>query len=232
MDILILHGWNVDSTKYDPLIRILSKKGHRVVAIDMPGFGTEKVPSRPFELSDYVAFVKRAIKEHGLKKPVVIGHSFGGRVAIVLAAQHPDLVGSLVLTGVPGFLPESGAKVSFYYALARIGSIVFSIPLLSHFKDIARHILYKAARATDYYRTEGVMRKTFKIIIREDLEGPMEKITVPTHIIWGEDDTTTPLWIGKKMHETIAGSTFSVIPGGRHCVVYDIPEEFGRKMKG
>ena len=231
MDILILHGWNVEKERYSPIVRSLTKKGHRVIVEDMPGFGSEKVPVRPFRLSDYVAFVIQVIKGHRLKKPLVIGHSFGGRVAIVLAAKHPELVSAVVLTGVPGFLPDSTAKVSLYYALARIGGIIFSLPLLVSFKDTARKLLYRMAHATDYYRAEGIMRETFKTIIREDLESAMKKIRVPVQIIWGEDDKTTPLWIGRKIHETIRGSTLSVISGGRHCVVYDMAGEFVRKMK-
>lgn len=230
MDILILHGWNVESPKYNPLVQLLTKKGHRVVIMDMPGFGKEAPPSRPFALHDYVSFVRTIMKKNRMKRPLVIGHSFGGRVGIILAAEHPKLVGSLILTGVPGFLPESDAKVSFYYALARLGSLIFSIPVLSLCKDIARKILYKAAGATDYYRAEGIMRETFKLIIREDLVEPMKKLDLPVTIVWGSDDMTTPLWIAEKMHETIKGSKLSVIEGGRHCAIYDMPEEFVKKM--
>src|SRR3990167_6771192 len=128
MDVLILHGWNLSSERYQPLIRALRKKRYRVIAPDFPGFGTAMLPSRVFALDDYVTFTADFIKKNNMKKPIVIGHSFGGRVGIKLAGTKKSLISGLVLTGVPGVRFASKAKLSFFLIAAKVGGLVFSLP--------------------------------------------------------------------------------------------------------
>lgn len=230
MDILILHGWkaSISSSEawYSPLITHLKKKKHVVYAPDLPGFGSCQRPERPFSVSDYAEWVSRYIQKNKLKKPLVIGHSFGGRVAIKLFAQHPNQVNTLVLTGVPGYPPASNKKIATLKIIAKLGGSVFTLPLLTILSSPARKLFYKLIGAWDYYHANGIMRETFKIVIVEDLIKAMKEIRAKTTLIWGAEDTITPVWIGERMKKTIANAQLTVIPLGSHMVLIDRPKEF------
>ena len=230
MDILILHGWEPSAESaqesYKSFIALLKNKKHRVFAPDMPGFGTAKVPNHPFTVSDYAEWVTRYIRENDIEKPLVIGHSFGGRVAIKLAAKYPLLIHKLVLTGAPGFPPVSKQKISILKLIAKTGGFICSLPLVSLFKPLVRKLFYKSIGAWDYYHAQGVLRETFKNIISEDLGEPMTKIKTETLLVWGAYDLLVPLWIARKMERTIKGSRLHIILGGGHCVIYEDPDKF------
>src|SRR3989338_516756 len=142
MDILLLHGWNqalVTSAKwYKPLISLLEKKGHRVFAPDLPGFGLENPPDRPYSLIDYANWVKRFVQKNKLHNPLIIGHSFGGRVSITFSEKYPHITDRIVLTGVPGHPPVANGKVAFFKTVAKVGGQLFSLPIVSLASEIVR----------------------------------------------------------------------------------------------
>ena len=224
MDVLILHGWNLSSERYQPLIRALRKKRYRVIAPDFPGFGTAMLPSRVFALDDYVTFTADFIKKNNMKKPIVIGHSFGGRVGIKLAGTKKSLISGLVLTGVPGVRFASKAKLSFFLIAAKVGGMVFSLPLLRNLRDTARRFLYRAARANDFYHAKGVMRGTFKRIISEELITPMKKIRLPVLLVWGRNDGVTPLRIANSMNKIIPRAHLEIIEDATHQLPWTHPQ--------
>lgn len=226
MNILILHGWNLSGDRYANLASLLKKKGHRVFTPDMPGFGKAENPEKPYTLKDYGLYVLTYLKKNNVDNPIMIGHSFGGRVAIYLTSNHPELFSKLILTGVPGVPPVASFKVKTYVLLAKMGGLIFTLPILNKMKDTARKALYRSAQASDYYRAEGVMRGTFKNIIAEDLIGPMKRIKTKTYLVWGEDDTITPVQIAHKMKTIIKGSELSIAPKLGHSFIYKQPKQF------
>ncbi|MBI4130136.1 alpha/beta hydrolase [Candidatus Roizmanbacteria bacterium] len=230
MDVLILHGWKLSGSRFEPLVQELKKKNLRVFAPDMPGFGKGKKLERPYALSDYVAFVHEYIQQHKLKKPVIIGHSFGGRVSIILAAEYPELIEKLVLTGVPGVLLVSRAKLLFFLGLAKMGGLVFRLPVLSQFESLARKVLYRVARASDYQTSSGNLRETFKKIIAEDLVVPMRKISCPVLLLWGKDDRNSPEEIAKKMRKFIPKVKLDIVEGEAHGFPFENPKEFSARV--
>lgn len=225
-DILILHGWNLSGSRYDTLKKILTRRGYRVFAPDFPGFGTEPAPSFPWHVTDYAQFLKAYIKRHGIKNPILIGHSFGGRVALAYLAAHPGASRMLVLTGTPGFSPVAAGKVRFFLALAKIGAALFTLPILSRCADAARKLLYRAAGAREFYRAQGTMRQTFKYIVSDDLLAAMQSVRVACHLIWGADDTVVPLSVAKRMQDVIPGASLTVIPATDHSVPFANPDAF------
>lgn len=229
--ILILHGWNLSSTNFGALQKELINKGFKVYCIDLPGFGATKELKISYQLSDYVEFIKRFLEKNKLSKIILIGHSFGGRISIKLAAENPELVHALILTGAPGINPVQKSKILLFLFFARVGKLLFSIPIISILQDFARKLLYKAARATDFYNTNENMRETFKNIIREDLVTFMEIISTPTLLIWGKGDGIVPLGIAKKMNAIIKNSKLVIIDGARHGVPWTDPKEFAGKVE-
>jgi pimeloyl-ACP methyl ester carboxylesterase len=224
--VIILHGWNLSGDRFQPLVEIFKTGKYICIAPDLPGFGNNKDLSRAYVLDDYLAFLENFLKRKKFNKIILIGHSFGGRIAIKYAAVHRQKIKLLVLTGVPGFLPVKKIKVLFFLLISKIGKYIFGALRLSSIADFFRKLLYKAAKSTDYYKADGLLRDTFISIIRENLEIPMRKIKVPTILIWGAEDRTVPLSVAYKMEKTINNSVLEVIRGTNHRVPYAAPKVF------
>ena len=224
--VVILHGWRLNPNSYNPLVQVLKEKNIGVYIPDMPGNGVAPAPEKPYTLDDYVEYMLKYLSTNKLRKFILVGHSFGGRVGIELSVKKPKLVKRLVLSGVPGIVPASQAKISIFLALAKMGNIVFSLPGLIYLKGFARRVLYRLARASDYYHTDGIMRETFKNIIRANLRASMMQLKLPTQLIWGEDDTVVPVNIANRMKKIIRGSKLSVIAEAGHDVIWTKPKDF------
>lgn len=226
IQILILHGWNLQASKFLPLQKELSKRGYKVYCLDLPGFGESKPSKESWFLSDYVDFVKRFIRENKLSEIILIGHSFGGRIAIKLAAEQPKFLHALILTGAPGINPVPAFKIRFFLVLAKIGKLIFSLPVLSYGRDLTRKFLYKVAQATDYYNTNDYMLETFRNTVKESLVPYMGQISTPTLLLWGAEDKMVPVGIAEKMEKMLKNSKLVVIDDARHGVPWTHPKEF------
>lgn len=224
--IIILHGWGLSASRFTSLKDLLITRGHAVYALDLPGFGTSKIPTTSLYLSDYADFLHTYIVKQKIQNPVLIGHSFGGRVSLKYQMVYPKTVRALILTGTPGYTPVARKKILVSMALAKMGKFFFSIPPLNLMQEKIRSWYYYLVGARDFYRASGVMRDIFKHIVQEDLQIPMKAVSVPCALVWGEEDSITPMWVAKKMHEIIKGSTLTIIPKTGHGVSYKQPEQF------
>lgn len=225
-NIIILHGWNLSGERFAPLSSVLKKKGFHVFAPDFPGFGKELSPTVPWHVSDYADFLARYIQKNKIMNPILIGHSFGGRVALMYAKKHPSELKKLILTGTPGFSPIPSKKLMVFLIISKIGGIIFSLPGLRGKEDEARKFLYKLAGAREFLRAEGVMRQTFKYVVADDLKSAMVSICVPCHLVWGEKDTIVPLSIAKRMKEIIPHATLTILSNADHGVPFHQPDVF------
>ena len=181
--VLLLHGWGANITLYRGIMQTLAQ-GKRVIALDMPGFGKTSEPAEPWCVDDYVDFVLKFIASFDLKKLSIVVHSFGGRVGIKIAAKYGYLLNKLVLVDSAGIKPRRGAV---YYA-----------KILRH-KLLTKLKITHESGSEDYKKMCGTMRETFKNIVNEDLSGILQRITVPTLIIWGNKDEETPISMARKL---------------------------------
>jgi pimeloyl-ACP methyl ester carboxylesterase len=227
---IVLHGWGLSAGKFQCLAEVLKKEGHRVFVPDLPGFGLSKNPDKPMVLSDYIEFLHTYLKQKMIDKPILLGHSFGGRVALKYQFIYPKDVGALILTGTPGITPVTKKKLFIVVLFAKLGKIIFSLPPFSRIQEKVRAWYYYAAGARDYYRATPVMRVTFKNIVQEDLTQYMKGIQVPCALIWGEEDIITPVWIARRMGEIIPSARVVVIPEADHGVSYKKPELFTEEV--
>lgn len=225
-DVLILHGWNLSGDRFRSLQDKISKKGYRVFSPDFPGFGNTPALTEPWHIRDYADFLKQYIEAHRIKNPIIIGHSFGGRVALSYVQKNPKGAYTLILTGTPGFSPVPAKKMLFFLIIAKMGGLFFALPLISKCADVARRLLYRAAGAHEFYRAEGSMRQTFKYTVQDNLENAMRAVSIPCMLVWGEMDTIVPVAIARKMNETISGSTLTIIPNASHGVPFMNPDAF------
>ncbi len=165
-------------------------------------------------------------------KVILIGHSFGGRIAIKFAAKYPEKLKALILTGAAGIKHKPAIKQQIFFILAKAGKAIFSLPFLNLLEKPAQKLLYRAAREKDYYAARGVMRETFKKIIDEDLTGCLGKISTSTLLVWGRNDRSTPLADGQLMSlkiESAGGrSKLKIIDDANHSLPYQIPEKFAK----
>ncbi len=225
-DVIILHGWNLAGNRFSPLAKIFVDAGYRVFSPDFPGFGGEPAPSKPWHVVDYAEFLKSYIKKNRIHNPVLIGHSFGGRVALKYLHIYPNEARALILTGTPGFSPVPTKKLLFFMTLSKIGGVLFALPVLNIVADRARRFLYYIAGSREFLRAEGSMKQTFKYIVQDDLLPAMVSVSVPCLLLWGEFDVMVPLAIGTQMQQSIPNAVMKVIPESDHSVPFKQPDVF------
>lgn len=228
--ILILHGWGLSGSRFDGLASVLKEKGYSVYNPDLPGFGSSTPPLHPYHLSDYAQFISDFVTSNGIKNPIFIGHSFGGRVTLRYLEKNPKGAKAIILTGTPGFTPVARRKLIVFILVAKIGKCIFSIWPLSAIQEKIRAWYYYLVGARDFYRANGVMREIFKIVVKEDLIAAMQSVSVPCALIWGNLDQITPVWIAEKMKQHISGSTLTVLDDSDHGVSYKQPERFADEV--
>lgn len=216
--VVILHGWGLSQEKFHALQEQLAKRNITAYAPDLPGFGKSSVPDKPLFLADYADFLDSYLKKHHIAEPILLGHSFGGRVALKYQFMYPHNVAALILTGTPGYTPIPRVKRMVLITVAKIGKAFFNFPFL-------RNWYYYVAGAREYNRAQGAMKETFKNIVNENLVAYMNAVCVSTLLVWGDMDRITPLWIAHKMNAIIKNSKLVVIPGD-HGIAYKKPKEF------
>jgi len=157
------------------------------------------------------------IRHYKMEEVILIGHSFGGRVAILLASESPR-IGGIVLVDSAGIRPKR--KLSYYYK-------VYKYKLLK--KLGIRNI---KAGSSDYNKLSGAMKETFVRVVNQDLTGRLSKIVVPTLIVWGSLDKETPIYMAKKLNKHIKGSELNILEGAGHFSYLDNLEQFMGLLKG
>jgi len=230
--ILILHGWGstMSGERYSKVKELLQEEEYAVFVPDLPGFGKNTLKKEALTFDDYLLFVKDFIQEKKLKKIILVGHSFGGRIAIAFAAKYPELVSKLILVSASGIPhPLSSLKKKIAYVVTKIIGPIFAIPPLSLFYNLLRKLMYYSIGEMDYYKS-GNLKQTFKNVYQVSIVPDLEKITVKTLILWGEIDTFTLLKDGKLMHECIKNSQLVIIHNAGHKFIYENPEKFVKEV--
>lgn len=225
LTIIFLHGWRSQKEVWNEVInQVIKLSSHQVYALDLPGFGRSPVPKASWTVEDYAKTVKAFIEKLELKNVVLVGHSFGGRVGIKLASQHPKILFKLVLVDSAGFVDESFRK-KFFSFLSKIAKPIFALAV---FNGIKKKI-YQTIGAEDYIATPE-LKNIFLNVVNEDLTEDMKKIHIPTLIIWGEKDKDTPIEFGQKMNSLIPNSELIILPNAGHYSFLDNREEFIKEL--
>jgi len=224
--IVVLHGWALNSHTYARLKRQLSKLYPRVLIPDLPGFGSKKKLNKPLYLRDYVDYVHKLLSQSKINKTTLVGHSFGGRIALKYAEKYPHTLEKLVLTGVPVYKENSSLKRALLLLLAKAGKKIFAFFALTKFTRFARIILYKLVGSADYLKADPVLRTTLQNILAEDLSLVAKKVNTPTLLVWGDKDLHTPLWIAVKAEKIMPNAKLMVVSDADHGLIYKDPDKF------
>lgn len=230
--LVLLHGWGGSKESFAALRAALGNAPLRVLAPDLPGFGEEPAPSRPWTVDDYADWVERAVMAHGIDAPIhLLGHSHGGRIAIKMAVRGVVPVAHLYLCAPAGIRHAWHLKRWVGFVLAKIGRLLAAVPGLRRLRSTGRTLLYRLMRVHDYERASPLMQQTMLLVTKEDLRPALARIAVPTDFFWGKEDTMTPLADGTLMHGHVRGSRLHVFPGVRHAVHRDAAADVARVIR-
>ena len=192
---VFLHGWGGDSQSFSGAENYLNSLGVGYVAPDLPGFGKSDEPTEAWNVDNYVDFVVKFLSELGVKKATFLGHSFGGRVIIKMFEKDslPFEITKIILADSAGVLPKKSFKQKAKIRSYKIGkAILQSAPVHAVFPNAIERFKAKSGSA-DYRAASPIMRQTLVRVVNEDLTPLFPKVTPPTLLIWGKDDTATPV---------------------------------------
>ena len=203
-NIVLLHGWGQNIEMMDPIGKRLEKEA-TITIIDLPGHGESSEPKEELTIYDYCEIVKELLDSLKIKNPILIGHSFGGRISIIYASLYK--VEKLILLGAPCIRKET--KVS---TKVKILKSLKKVPGLNKLEGFAK----KHIGSRDYKNASPIMRKILVNTVNEDLSECAKKIECPTLLIWGDCDTEAPLSEAQDLEKMMKDAGLIVYEGGTH----------------
>lgn len=211
--LVILHGWGCNKEMFRFLVERYKTK-YRVYAFDLPGFGNSKEPTKVYNTKDYANRMQQVFQHLSIVNPIMIGHSFGGRVIIQMAETVAfEKIVLLSSAGVVNKRPTKYyIKVYSYKMLKKLYQIKW---IKKSFPKLLEKYRKKSGSA-DYNNASPMMKKVLSTVVNEDLRRIFPKISAPTLLIWGELDTATPLSDAKLMEKTFQDAGLVVFQGGSH----------------
>lgn len=218
--VLALHGWGGD---WRQLAAAVEPFG--AVLVDLPGFGASPPPDEAWGAEQYARALDPVLDEFEVP-PVIVGFSFGGRLAVHMAASRPDRVKGLVLTGVPLLRKDSSAKPSLGYRMIRGAH---RMKLISDQRMEAER---RKRGSADYRNASGVMRSVLVRVVNESYEAQLRSIRCPVEMVWADGDTAAPLVMAGLAAQLIENSRLTVIPGRSHFLPVEEPAAITAAIKG
>lgn len=226
--IVMMHGWGCSADTLASIERtaVLS---HRVINVDLPGFGLSTEPPTPWGVEQYTRAIEELVKTEGLESPALLGHSFGGRLAIVYASRNP--VDRIVLVDAAGIKPRRG--LGYYRKVWTFKIARRALETLLGRRRATPIVDRMRARrgSSDYAGASEMMRRILSRVVNEDLTGLLPKIGAPTLLVWGENDTATPIADARLMERLIPDAGLVTFPGCGHYSFLDNPATFAAVLK-
>ena len=219
--LLLLHGWGASLDTFDAMTADLGRFFH-VTAFDFPGHGESDLPPSTWHVDDFVGLTLGLMAELEIDRPAVLGHSFGGRVAIKLAAAHPEAVERLILVDAAGVPPRRTVRRATRRAASRFATALGR--RLGRPGQALRGAIVRRIASPDYLNA-GPLRATFVAIVNEDLRPALAAIRCPTLLVWGESDDDTPPADAGTMEKLIPDAHLLVLKNAGHFSYLD---QYGR----
>ncbi len=228
---LLLHGWGCNTTFFEPIAKSLSDT-MRVTVLDFPGHGKSGRPPEPWGVPEYGEMTRAFMDALHLAPSYIVGHSFGGRIALYLGSHRPQYVKRMIITGGAGLkkpqTEDQKRRAQQYQTLKRGAALLKGMKIFGSLPDRLADSLRKRYGSKDYNALDEEMRKTFVKIISLDLKPFLPLISVPTLLVWGDQDTETPLWMGQTMAGEIPDAGLAVLEGGSHYAYLEQWQRFTR----
>lgn len=215
--LLILHGWQRSFHEWLPVAKKLSQN-YKIILLDLPGFGATPRPKEAYSIYDYATFVEHFLDKLEIRKVTIIGHSFGGRLGIIFA-NRTTLLDKLILVDAAA-VEKKSLVIQIRIAINKAAILPVKIFFPKYVEKI------KTQFGSDDYQTAGTMRDIFIKTVNEDLTPLLKKITIPTIVIWGENDVIRPISEGIFIKNNIKEARLRVVWGAGHSPYLERPKEF------
>ncbi len=219
--VVLLHGWGGEANSFRPVFDLLSRF-YQVYALDLPGFGLSEIPPTAWDASDYAKFLSAFFQKLHINKAHLIGHSYGGRISIVMAAEEPEKIDKLILVDSAGIIPPRTTKYYIRISLAKVGRLMRYCGALGN--SLADGIAKRVG--SEDYREAGPMRATMVKSVNQNLRPLLAKIQASTLLIWGENDTDTPISFGRIMEKEIPDAGLVILKDAGHFSYLDQLPQF------
>lgn len=223
--VIVMHGWGCTRQTVASIARVAAE-AHKVFNIDFPGFGQSTEPdiaNGVWGVEDYADLVEELIRVEQIEKPTLVGHSFGGRVAIVMASRGS--IDKVVLVDAAGIKPRRSLK--YYYKVYTFKAMKRLLKLIYGRNAEAKIDKLRGKRgSSDYANASPAMKRIMSRVVNEDLKHLLPKISAPTLLIWGEDDKATPIGDARQMEKLIPDAGLVAFAGCGHYSFLDNPAGF------
>lgn len=229
--LVCLHGWGGSKESFTELREALIDDPITILTPDLPGFGDEPEPKKPWTVDHYAGWVSGYIKHNVPGSFLLLGHSHGGRIAIRLASMNMLPIDHVYLCAAAGIRHPRHFKRIIGLTLAKTGALLLSIPLLRRLQPLGKKLLYKLVRVHDYEQASPVMRQTLIKVSAVNLRPLLKTINIPTDIFWGTDDGMTPYTDALVMQKEIPESVLHTYEGIRHGVHRDRAKEIAAVIR-
>ena len=225
---ILMHGWGCQSATLNSIASIAAEQ-HTVYNLDLPGFGKSDEPREVWGVDEYVGMLEEFVSKLGISKPIILGHSYGGRIGILYSSKNE--VDKLILVDAAGIKPRRSLKYYFKVYSFKTGKVLTRL-LLGKAKAAERiEAMRKKKGSSDYANSSPVMRAVMSKSVNQDLKHAMPAIKAPTLLIWGENDTATPLADAKIMESLIPDAGLVSFPGCGHYSFLDNPYQFAAVLR-
>ena len=221
LPVIFLHGWGCDGGIWDSFVPALVSSGRMAVRVDFPGFGKSEEPPQVWGVEEYTQCLEDLCARLGIGEPCLVGHSFGGRVAILFASRNP--VRRVVLADAAGIRPHHGLSYHmkvYSYKLVKW----WTLKVLSDREAFEKR--RASAGSADYRNASPRMKAVLSKVVNEDLRRVMPSIKAPVLLFWGSEDTATPLSDARKMERLIPDAGLVVVQGADHFSFLRDPVRF------
>ena len=223
-DVILLHGWGQNRIMMEAIENFLSL--HFVVYnLDLPGFGESDEPKRAYSVEDYSEFLRAFIIKEGIEEPILIGHSFGCRIALHYAFKYP--VNRMVLTGAAGIRDKRGLKWYLKTYSYKLGKKVLSLPIFK--KQLAA--MQDKVGSEDYRNASGIKRETLVKVVNDDVTPFLKDIKTETLLVFGTNDEATHLAKGEMMEKLMPNATLVVFEGDDHYAYFHQAQRFNMVLE-
>lgn len=221
--VLLMHGWGCTHHTVKSISAAL-ESGLRIINVDLPGHGLSSEPPTVWGVEDFTALMEKFVRKLNLEKPILIGHSFGGRIALLMASRNE--VPKMVLVDAAGIKPKR--KLSYYWKVYSFKAMK-KLLLIIYGKEKGTKKIEKLRGkkgSADYKSSSPMMRAVMSKCVNEDLKYVMPSISASTLLIWGENDTATPISDAKTMEALIPDAGLVAFPKCGHYSFLDNPLGF------
>lgn len=225
--VLLLHGWGGSIASMESVAQRLALAGFACHVLDLPGFGETELPPEPWDVPRYTQWVVAFLDAQKLDKVHLIGHSFGGRISLILGSDYAERVNKIALSNTAGVKLPPPFKIRAYYFTRKVLFAILSLPGLGSAKEKLREYFRQKFGSSDYLDA-GPLLETFKLIIAQDLLPYAKRVQAPTLLFWGDLDQDTPLAGARILEKEMPDAAVILFEGAGHFAYLDRLNDFVR----